>query len=269
MLQFCLLSRYHVLMPLAVYIKYHPRPALNTKKLTIRFLSYLSMTFGFGLLFWSTYPIFSYELSQRLSRDDSYLSPTVLSAAATSSHVLGASTALTQNLREFIQVQDWFPNRPQKYSSAAPTIPYTSYWISIPKLSIQNALVTVGGEDLSKSTVHYLPTTAPGEYGTVNIFGHSTLPQMYNVKDYKTIFTYLPNLSKGDTIVVTADNQQYEYEVFDMFVVKPDQISVLEPKYDASYITLITCVPPGTYWNRLVVKAKLKYLPFKTAVKQS
>jgi len=40
-----------------------------------------------------------------------------------------------------------------------------------------------------------------------------------------------------------------------------DKISVLEQKYDASYLTLVTCVPPGTYWKRLVVKAKLVQLP--------
>jgi len=38
---------------------------------------------------------------------------------------------------------------------------------------------------------------------------------------------------------------------------------VLEQKNDASYISLITCVPPGTYWKRLVVRAKLTELPEK------
>jgi sortase A len=42
--------------------------------------------------------------------------------------------------------------------------------------------------------------SAPGEYGNIVIFGHSTLPQLYNPKDYKTIFTYLPSLEKKDHI---------------------------------------------------------------------
>ncbi len=226
------------------------------------------MTIGFGLLFWSVYPIFAFELTQQLNRYDRFLSPVKVVIKNTSSDILGTSTALSQNVKQFIQVQDWFPTRPQKLASDQTSIPYTRFWISIPKLSIKNAQVGVGGEDLSKELIHYLPTSAPGEYGSVNIFGHSTLPQMFNVKDYKTIFTYLPNMSIGDTILVNAGDQQYEYEVFDMFVVKPDQVSVLEPKYDASYLTLITCVPPGTYWNRLVVKSKLKYLPFKTETKK-
>ena len=149
--------------------------------------------------------------------------------------------------------------KPQTKPSEKITV--TEYNISIPKLNISNAHVAVGGDDLANSLIHYIPTSLPGEYGNVTIFGHSTLPQLYDPKNYKTIFTYLPSLEKGDTVIVKMGDLEYEYEVYDMFVVKPDHISVLEQKYDASYLTLITCVPPGTYWNRLVVRSKLKSLP--------
>ncbi|PIV71190.1 hypothetical protein COW57_00895, partial [Candidatus Roizmanbacteria bacterium CG17_big_fil_post_rev_8_21_14_2_50_39_7] len=105
------------------------------------------------------------------------------------------------------------------------------------------------------------PKSMPGEFGNVSIFGHSTLPQLYNEKDYKTIFTYLPSLEKGDAIFVEVGDLEYEYEVTDMFVVNPDKISVLDQQYDAAYLTLVTCVPPGTFWKRLIVKAKLLRLP--------
>jgi sortase A len=252
-------------MPLAVYVKKNHRH-LSVKKLTMRFLSYVSMTIGFGLLFWSVYPILSYELSQRLWGTRVLLSPS--RSSITSSHVLGAQTNMSQNIREFIRVADWFPTRPQGVGLNAATIPYPTYQLSIPKLSLVDLKVTVGGEDLERSIVHYLPTTAPGDYGTVNLFGHSTLPQLFNQKDYKTIFTYLPKLTIGDTLVINAGGQRYEYEVYDMVVVKPEQVSVLEPRYDAAYLTLITCVPPGTYWNRLVVRSKLKHLPIRPAQTQ-
>jgi len=115
----------------------------------------------------------------------------------------------------------------------------------------------VGGEDLAKSLVHYLPQSLPGEYGNVAIFGHSTLPQLYNPKDYKTIFTYLSSLEKGDKIYVNVGEYEYQYEVTTLFIVKPTNISVLEQKRDDSYLTLITCEPPGTWLERLVVTAKL------------
>jgi sortase A len=238
----------------------------SVAKLTIRFISYIIMTAGFGLLVWAVYPILTYEISARLFAHIPILQPTLSADESVypARAILGENTTLSQNVREFLQLQDWFPQRPQ-LPSAKNTFKVNEYWLSIPKLSIQNAKVTVRGDDLAKSLVHYLPSTAPGEYGSVNIFGHSTLPQLYNVKDYKTIFTHVPDLSKGDSIFVTYDNQEYEYEIYDMFVVKPDQISVLEPRYDASYLTLITCVPPGTYWNRLIVRSKLKHVPFKKA----
>ena len=61
------------------------------------------------------------------------------------------------------------------------------------------------------------------EYGNVATFGHSTLPQLYNEKDYKTIFTYLPSLEKGDKIMAQVGDLQYEYEVTDMYVVSPEK----------------------------------------------
>jgi len=37
----------------------------------------------------------------------------------------------------------------------------------------------------------------------------------------------------------------------------PEDVSILEQYYDGEYLSLITCVPPGTYLRRLVVRAKL------------
>lgn len=234
--------------------------------LTLRFLSYVVMTLGVMLLVWAVYPIISYEIRAQLLERIVVLRPSLDQEDSASSPraILGQTTALSQDVRQFLSIQDWFPSRPQ-LPSAKESFDVREYWLSIPKLNIQNAKVSVGGDDLAKSLVHYLPTTAPGEYGSVNIFGHSTLPQLYNVKDYKTIFTHVPDLAKGDSIFVTYHNEEYEYEIYDMFVVKPDQISVLEPRLDASYLTLITCVPPGTYWNRLIVRSRLKHVPFKKA----
>jgi sortase A len=221
------------------------------------------LTLGAILMFWSFYPIVSFEIYSRLFIEQGIASPVPRSQMAKSveeaNSVLGSYDVFSSNLRDFAQASIWFPSKPQVLVSNEITI--KEYRLSIPKLNILNANVKVGGEDLSQSLIHYLPTSLPGEYGNVALFGHSTLPQLYNPKDYKTIFTYLPSIEKGDSIIINMEDEEYEYEVFEMFVVKPDQVSVLEQKYDASYLTVITCVPPGTYWNRLVVRAKLKKLP--------
>lgn len=233
------------------------------KKKVANYFSYLTLIAGALLLFWAFYPVMSFEIYSRLFLQRKIVMPVPSSQTASSitlaSAVYGNSNTLSNNLRDFTQASLWFPTQSQLNNSKLGLKEYT---LSIPKLNIERAKVVVGGEDLAKSLVHYLPVSLPGQHGNVAIFGHSTLPQLYNIKDYKTIFTYLPSLEKGDKIIAQVEGRDYDYEIFEMFVVKPDQVSVLEQKYDNSYLTLITCVPPGTYWNRLVVRAKLLDLSY-------
>lgn len=231
----------------------------SQRKRIIHYSSYLSLTIGCLLLFWSFYPVISFEIYSRLFINDKINSPIPKTQVASSieyaSSVLGDYTAYSNNLRDFTKVSLWFPAKPQ---AAEPVnIDIKEYKLSIPRLNIKDAKVSVAGEDLKKSLVHYLPQSMPGENGNVAIFGHSTLPQLYNPKDYSTIFTYLPSMEVGDKIKVNVSGREYTYEAFEIFVVNPEEISILEQSNDASYLTLVTCVPPGTYWKRLVVKAKL------------
>lgn len=247
-------------MPLHVYVKeYH-----STKKRMVNYASYVTLTVGSLLLFWSLYPILSFEIYSRLFIQQNLVAPVPKTESVSSleqaNTVLGSFSVFSNNLRDFTKATVWFPTVSQNQQIVKkPEV--KEYNLSIPKLNIRLAKVVVDGEDLTKSLIQFMPQSLPGEYGNVVIFGHSTLPQLYNAKDYKTIFTYLPSLEKGDKITVTVNDLEYEYEVFDMFVINPDQVSVLEQKQDASYLTLITCVPPGTYWKRLVIKAKLIQLP--------
>ncbi|OGK13840.1 hypothetical protein A3C98_02800 [Candidatus Roizmanbacteria bacterium RIFCSPHIGHO2_02_FULL_37_15] len=248
-------------MALYIYKKeYHSK-----KRKIIHYSSYVSLTLGCLLLFWSFYPVISFELYSRIFIQHRFNSPVPRSPVASSlqraNSVLGSYNVFSNNLRDFTQVSLWFPTKPQ--SGASEKLKIKEYILSIPKLNIKDAIVTVGGEDLKKSLVHYLPQSLPGEFGNVVIFGHSTLPQLYNPKNYTTIFTYLPSMEKGDKILVKINEEEYEYETFDIFVVNPEEVSVLEQINDASYLTLITCVPPGTYWKRLVLRAKLTKLPSK------
>lgn len=246
-------------MPLYTYRK----KTASLKKKVVNYFSYVSLATGSLLLFWSFYPIVSFEIYSRLFIQKKINSPVPRSEIASSleaaNSVLGSYNVFSSNLRDFTKVSLWFPTRPHGEILAKLNI--KEYSLSIPKINIRDARVVVGGEDLTKSLIHYMPVSLPGEYGNVVIFGHSTLPQIYNPKDYKTIFTYLPSLEKGDKITVKVEDNDYEYEVYEMFVINPDQVSVLDQKTDASYLTLITCVPPGTYWKRLVIRAKLTKLP--------
>jgi len=242
-------------MALHVYLK---KKHYYGKKRTVNIFSYLFLIAGAFLLFWSFYPIVSFAIYSSLFLKKDINVPIATSSSDSlkeANSVLGAFNIFSNNLRDYTQASIWFPASPQ--SSQMSRLSVKEYTLSIPKLNIKKAKVVVGGEDLAKSLVHYLPKSLPGEYGNVAIFGHSTLPQLYNPKDYKTIFTYLSSLEKGDKIYINVGEFEYQYEVSTLFIVKPKDISVLDQKKDDSYLTLITCEPPGTWLERLVVTAKL------------
>ena len=246
-------------MALHVYLK---KKHYSGKKKTVNFFSYIFLIAGAMLLFWSFYPILSSAIYSRLFIKNNINAPipdnNTISSLREANSILGAFNIFSNNLRDYTQASIWFPASPKLNQPSQLTV--KEYTLSIPKLNIKKAKVVVAGEDLTKSLVHYLPQSLPGEYGNVAIFGHSTLPQLYNPKDYKTIFTYLSSLDKGDKIYINIGELEYQYEVTTSFIVKPSEISVLEQKKDDSYLTLITCTPPGTYWERLVVTAKLTQL---------
>lgn len=246
-------------MPLHVYLKENT----SKKRKAINYISYVTLGMGVLLLFWSFYPVLSFELYSRFILKNGIDSPVPFNNSSTSvrdaQSVLGSSDALSSNLKDFTQAHLWFPGKQTEGQKLVTGV--QTYTLTIPKINITKAKVVVGGDDLTKSLIHYVPRSMPGEFGNVAIFGHSTLPQLYDEKDYKTIFTYLPSLQKGDSILIDVGDLEYEYEVYDMFVVSPDKVSVLDQQYDASYLTLVTCVPPGTFWKRLVIKAKLLRLP--------
>lgn len=241
---------------MAVYV--YVKKKIKRKNPVIVFFSYILLIIGSFFLFWSFYPVISFEIYSRFFIENKTFTPIpqkeIASSLAVTQSVLGTYNIFSSNLVDFTRAGFWFPTKPQTSSF---DFSIKEYYLSIPKLNIKDALVVIGGEDLSKSLIHYLPKSLPGEYGNVVIFGHSTLPQLYNVKDYKTIFTYLFQLEKGDKIYIRLRENTYEYEVYEMFVVEPTEVSVLESRNDNAYLTLITCVPPGTYSKRLVVRAKL------------
>jgi len=136
------------------------------------------------------------------------------------------------------------------------------YTLNIPSVNIVEAQVAVGGTDLNSSLIQYPGTALPGEKGAPVIFGHSVLRQFYNpslknTRRYTSIFSTIMTMKKGDPIYVTHKGVKYTYVVQDKTVVKPEDTYILNQKYDASLLKLVTCVPEGTYYERGVVIAQL------------
>lgn len=105
---------------------------------------------------------------------------------------------------------------------------------------------------LERGVVHYATTPSPGEKGNAVIFGHSS-NNILNQGKYKFAFVLLNKLEAGDTFYLNKDGTRYAYKVYEKKIVKPDQLSVLGNTDKAATASLITCDPPGTSLNRLVV----------------
>ncbi len=236
------------------YIKVKPKRPLRRPVI----LSFFLMGVGGGILLWVAWPIISFTLF-RAPLFAGTITPIPNSTGVVTSvatilpqTVLAASPGET-GVVDYTNANLWYPTSPQKKVVTQ----VNSYKLSIPKLKIENAIATIAGDDLNRSLVHYGGTGLPGEYGNAVVFGHSVLPQFFDPKDYKTIFSTLPALAVGDDIFVAYDGITYKYKVYEMIVRDPSDLAALEQKYDDSYLTLITCVPPGTLWKRLNVKARL------------
>lgn len=105
---------------------------------------------------------------------------------------------------------------------------------------------------LERGVLHYATTPNPGELGNSVIFGHSS-NNILNKGKYKFAFVLLNRLENGDTFMLQKDGKRYVYKVYEKRVVAPTEISVLEATDKPATATLITCDPPGTSINRLVV----------------
>lgn len=212
----------------------------------VKVFSGLLVIVGFFLVSVAVWPVVSYELFALTNlRQRELLSPVAQQVAGTT---ISSSTNLTR-------ARNWFVGAPELKEEAPANISF--YNMSIPALKIEDAVAEIGGDDLSKSLIHYKGTALPGRKGNTVIFGHSTLPFLFNPRNYLSIFSTLPTIRTGDEVKVNYDGIVYIYRIEDMFEVGPKDIQVLEQRYDDSYITLITCVPPGTYLKRLVVKGRL------------
>ena len=169
--------------------------------------------------------------------------------------LLNASTTSLSGT-DYTNAQNWYPSI-EKDSLPARV---SKYSISIPKIKITNAEVSTVDTDLTSHMVQYNSSATPPEKGNAVVFGHSTLPQLFNPKDYKTILAKAYTLKKGDNIIVKIKDVSYLYTIEAVKVVSAEDTSMFARKKDDSYLTLVTCTPPGTIWKRLVLEARLQEL---------
>ncbi len=157
---------------------------------------------------------------------------------------------------------------PSKTASSSPIIldPNATGQVSpepkliIPKLNVEVPVVynvpSNEEKDIQKGledgVVHYPTTPYPGQKGNVGIVGHSS-NNIFNPGKYKYVFTLLNKLQEGDIFIMNYNGQRFVYKIYKRQVVKPSDVWVLNTQEKESTATLITCDPPGTNVNRLVL----------------
>lgn len=102
---------------------------------------------------------------------------------------------------------------------------------------------------LQTSTGHIEISSLPvgGESTHCVISGHRGLPSA-------RLFTDLDQLAEGDLFMLRVLNETLTYEVDQIRIVLPDEISSLEIVEGKDYCTLVTCTPYGVNTHRLLVR---------------
>ena len=228
------------------------------RKTRLRLLSLLILFVGVVIVLYIFFPLISWQIYFAPALASSSIQTPIPKSMVINPSTIGSLISQAENSLsgvDYTNAKNWFPG----FNPAHPKQPkIPSYTISIPKLKINNATVSTRDNNLAIHLVNYQNTAIPPDNGSAVIFGHSTLPQLFNPNDYKTIFATAYQLRAGDEIYANVNGISVRYRVFNISVVEPTNISIFEQDYSNSYLTLVTCTPPGTTWKRLIIKARFE-----------
>lgn len=232
----------------------------NSLRKMVRFAGLFASLIGLVLAMYTFFPLISYEIYIKPAfASQAFAAPipktTIITQASIQSLLKNTANELSHlgNANS----QNWLPSSSQ-YKEVGVTVQLSNYYLSIPKLGIGNAYVSTIDNNVNNHLVHFPGTALPPKVGNAAIFGHSTLPQWFDPHNYKAIFATALDLRTGDIINITISNQLYTYKIVDVRIVAAEDTSYLAQDTDGSYLSIITCTPPGTTWKRLVIKAKLE-----------
>ncbi len=238
---------------------YYKKKGGRSRKFLLRILGVMSICAGVLLLFYFFFPIASshFFLKAALANNSSSLEVPIpkreMAKDEDPSLIQAGINALTMDSTD---ARTWYPGIETNVKKNE----ISEYTLSIPAIDVKDAKVSTNDYDLSKHLVQFYGTITPPKKGTTVIYGHSTLPQLYNPKDYKTIFANLHKIEVGDEIRLRVNGADVVYKIYEKIITTPEDTSVFTQNYDNSYLTIVTCTPPGTVWKRLIVKAKIENL---------
>ena len=115
----------------------------------------------------------------------------------------------------------------------------------------------IAEEVLQKGVGHISQTAFPvgGEGNHTVLSTHRGLPDA-------RLFTDLDELEPGDAFYIRVLGNNLAYEVDQVEVVDPGDVSLLKPEEGKDYVTLLTCTPYGINSHRLLVRgSRVNYVP--------
>ena len=162
-----------------------------------------------------------------------------------------------------VQYNQGLQAAPQDAFTGADPGPKNPYWslldpdgtgvmgyLEIPKISLRLQIYHgTGDAALQQGIGHLAGTSLPvGGSGTHCVLsGHRWLPSAL-------LFTDLDQLETGDTFTLYVLDQRLSYQVDQILVVEPEDVSALAPEDGKDYVTLVTCTPYGVNTHRLLVR---------------
>lgn len=132
-------------------------------------------------------------------------------------------------------------------------------WKNIPLIDIENKSVAwekelnhIFMEELEKWVIRYPWSVKPWLIWNTFIFWHSS--NFPWIKwDYNSIFALLDNVTYDDNVIIYYNQKKYVYKIREKKVISPWDVSVLKRNKNKSELTLMTCWPIWTTFNRLIV----------------
>ena len=147
---------------------------------------------------------------------------------------------------------------PPKIDSQILTKPF---YIEIPKINVASQIIqnvdpfneTKYRKSLEEGIAHAKNTSFPGEKSTTFLFAHSS-DSPWRITRYNVAFFRLPELKRGDPIIIVRDGREFKYRVREKKTVWPNEVNYLL-NTQKNQLILQTCVPIGTSLQRLLVFA--------------
>lgn len=123
-------------------------------------------------------------------------------------------------------------------------------YINIPKINVYLPIYHGTSTEVLKTSIGHLEGTSlpvGGKTSHCVLSGHRGLPSA-------TLFSNLDKLVEGDTFTLTILNETLTYQVDQIRIVLPDDISSIQLEEGKDYCTLLTCTPYGVNTHRLLVR---------------